>query len=119
MTTRAHDAMLVTPSVVHYFFQSTQIAVTAGMIVSIGHGLGVVPTNVRASLLCLTSEQGYNVGDEVQLGMGTASGSGVVAADAANLTIIVQGTPSVPNKTTGTPVTITAADWRVLLRAWV
>lgn len=119
MTTKAHDAMLVTPSVVHYFFQSTQIAVTAGMIVSIGHGLGVVPTNVRASLLCLTSEQGYSIGDEVQLGVGTATGQAQVAADATNVTLLLQGTPTVANKSTGTPASITLADWKIILRAWV
>jgi hypothetical protein len=119
MTTKLHDAMQVTPTAVHYFYQSPQITITAGMVLPQAHGLSALPTQVRASLVCITAELNYSVGDEVQLGCGTASGQGIVEADATNVTILLQGTPSVPDKTAGTPSSITLADWKLVLRAWL
>lgn len=119
MTTRAHDAMLVTPSVIHYMYQSPQITISAGMVLPQAHGLLSTPTQVRAVLVCITAEQGYSIGDEVQLGVGVASGQGIVAADATNVTIILQGTPGIANKSTGLAGSITLADWKLVLRAWL
>ena len=119
MTTRAHDAMLVTPPALHYYYQSPQITITAGMVLAQTHGLPTQPTQAIAVLHCITAEQGYSIGDEVQLGVGTATGQGQVAVDATNVTLLVQGTPSVANKSTGTPAAITLADWKLILRAWV
>lgn len=119
MTTKLHDAMLVTPPALHYYYQSPQITITAGMVLPQTHGLLALPTQTMAVLHCITAEQGYAIGDEVRVGVGTATGQAQVAVDAANVTLLLQGTPSVPNKTTGTPASITLADWKIILRAWV
>ena len=119
MTTRAHDAMLVTPPSVHYLYESPQITITAGLVIAQAHGLSATPTQVRAVLVCITAEQNYSIGDEVQLGIGTSSGQGLVAADATNLTVILQGTPAIADKSTGLAGSITLADWKLVLRAWL
>ena len=119
MTTRAHDAMLVTPTVIHYYYQSPQITITSGLVIAQTHGLISAPPLAIAVLHCITAEQGYSIGDEVQVGVGTASGQAQVAVDAANVTLLLQGTPSVANKSTGVPASITLANWKLILRAWV
>lgn len=118
MTTRAHDAMLVTPAALHNYYQSPQITITAGLVIAQTHALPTQPTQAIAVLHCITAEQGYSIGDEVQVGVGTASGQAQVAVDALNVTLLLQGTPSVANKSTGVPASITLANWKMILRAW-
>jgi hypothetical protein len=119
MTTQAHDSMLVTPAALHSYYQSPGITITAGLVLPQPHGFASKPTLAVAYLRCITAEQGYSIGNEVQLGVGTAAGQGQLALDATNVTVMLQGTPSIANKSTGTPASITLADWQMYLRAWL
>jgi hypothetical protein len=86
------------------------------------HGLGYTPTRLWATLTCVTANAGYAAGDMVTFypGAGSAtSGEGALAmfvttASSNTTTFSVTsslGLPNIPNKTTGTATTITAADW--------
>ena len=88
------------------------------------HGLGVVPTSVRAVLVCIVSNLGYTVGEEVDcLGAMVSSVNGGaynVSADATNVSVMQANTatPYLINKTTPAgPVAITAADWNIKIYA--
>jgi hypothetical protein len=120
MTTKLHDAMEVTPAVAFKsYWQGTAFTVVSNLILAQAHGLSAKPTLVRAVLVNQTTELNYNVGDEVSLPLGITSGTGAVIADATNVTTILDGTPSVPNKTTGSMTAITPANWQVVMRAWL
>lgn len=119
MTTKVNDPMLLTPPSLHYYFASTPTPPTAGMVFAVPHGLIGIPTLLQAVLSCSITELGYSVGDQCLLSVGTAAGSGTLAVDATNIRVMIQGTPSIPNKTSGTPGAITLANWRVILRCWL
>jgi len=54
-------------------FTSTDQTITSGGLLTIAHGLGVVPKSIQVFLVCQVAEQGYLIGDIVQMNV---SGSG-------------------------------------------
>ena len=54
-------------------FTSTDQTITSGGLLTIAHGLGVVPKSIQVFLVCQGTEQGYSIGDIVQMNV---SGSG-------------------------------------------
>ena len=109
-------------------FESSQLAfdVTASTVVA--HGLGVKPKLYAAFLVNVTAEFGFVPGDEVPVNSGFTLGqtppqNNTLKADATNLTFAWS------NWNSGSPfaftalsnfaqVNITAARWRMILRAW-
>jgi hypothetical protein len=111
--------MMITPAVdFKNRYVSPNITISSGLVLPQAHGLPSVPTLTQAHILCLTPELGYSAGDNVTLTQGTATGGCLLAGDSNNVTVFLQGLPSIPHKSTGTPTTITAADWKLVLRAW-
>ena len=120
MTNQVYNALLATPCVAfQQAYQSLPITITANLVLGQAHSLGAVPALVRASLRCITPEHNYAVNDEVTLSPGASSGLGLIASDATNVTILIVGTPVSLDKTAGTSFTITLANWKLILRAWV
>lgn len=103
------------------FFESAPISfVAAQNSTALAHGLGVKPKRVELYLQCVSAQLGHAVGDEVRLG-GISSNNGAEAwiIDATNLGYVVGSAGiGVLNGTTGTFTTVTAANWRIIIRAW-
>lgn len=80
------------------------------------HGLGATPTMVVAYLENITAEQGYSIGDRIQLNYNEASSGVTVEWDVTNVNIITAPTNIVViNKTTpAAGVAITLADWKIV-----
>lgn len=105
-------------------FESAELVFALNAAVSAAHGLGVVPKLFKAVLRCKTAEGGYSVGDEVDV----TSYSGVwqtgypvssCTVDATNITWAQSGSAfmfAMKNATNG--FSVTAANWKLILRAW-
>jgi len=102
------------------WFESTEQTITLGGSLTIAHGLGVEPTFYFPYLVCKTAEQGYSVGDHTPLLAATGNFATSVVPDLTNITVrFSSGSPYVANKTTGGTVNIAAANWKLVVRAWV
>ena len=84
------------------------------------HSLGAVPNRVAAHLVCVTTDNGYAVGDIVDVTNYSASGFGmlVVYADATSVSYGLNGTIALPHKTTRAVTGLTMANWNIRLKAW-
>lgn len=103
-------------------FESTEQTVTPNSTLNVAHGLGVVPKLFTVVLRCVTSELGFSAGDEVAYTFHSVAGVSVIeaSADATNVIINYTGAATrVLNKTTQADSTITSANWRFVVRAWV
>jgi hypothetical protein len=114
------------------FFESTQQTITAGGSLTIPHGLGVAPKQINCFLVCQTSENGYTAGDVLAItnfayfitAGGTAYSQGQsIKVDSTNITVRFAtgggGTTvySSIDGSTGDPVNLTDANWKLLIRA--
>lgn len=83
------------------------------------HGLGAAPNIAYGYLECLSTDQGYAVGDQISLteGAQSASSQGITfSVNATNVTISTGAAP--PNVTPaagGAPGALTAAKWKAVL----
>ena len=94
---------------------------------NVEHTLGRPPRFAFPVLICKGAENGYSVGDEVQLGLsvyhsatGQRTAMAIVAASATRVTVAFGGTDTnsrsivFPHKTSGTPVRAqTNSNWKV------
>ena len=48
-------------------FTSSNQTITTGSTLSVAHGLGAKPTRVQVTIVCITTDLGYAVGDEIQI----------------------------------------------------
>lgn len=100
---------------------SDQTITTAGLL-TIAHGLGVAPTLVQLRLKCTTADLGYSVGDIVEFANGVSPGNDrmlAVTSDATNIYVRFGASViGLPNKTSGVFASITAASWKLTVRAW-
>ena len=96
----------------------------AGKYIDTAHGLGVTPKSLHCVLVCATADQNYAVGDELDFGNIWSSGGtspiGTPWANSTNVGVTTLGaanTFQIPDKTTGTPATPTAARWTLKIYA--
>lgn len=104
-------------------YVSANQTISAGGLLTLAHGMGVLPKMVRASLVCTSAESGWAINDEVVYPVGVGGGNTGfgVYADTTNLYVrIGSGTSAIPylNKTSGASVNLTNANWRAVFRAW-
>lgn len=107
-------------------FESAEIAITQQSTANVPHGLGIKPKSVAVYLRCKNAVEGFSVNEESLAGWNyTLSGLeyGVVPSivDATNISYTVGDRVPVVYKRTapiGDATTITAADWRIVLRAY-
>jgi hypothetical protein len=103
-------------------FKSSPLNITDGVLINSAHGLGVVPTQVRCVIVCTTPDQGYVVGDEVDVqsvfaGTKPALSFGV---NSSNVFVVCKtGTVNTFSKTNSSPtsVNLTEAYWKVVVYA--
>lgn len=101
-------------------YASAEQTVTAGSVNVLAHGLGVTPKLVRPVLVCKVAEGGYAVGDEVDAhhdSVGSVYNYGV-GRNATSLRAICGSSGIALLNATGGYVTLTPANWRLLVRAW-
>jgi hypothetical protein len=97
-------------------YTSSEQTVTTGGTLTLAHGLGSRPTDVRLVLRCVSSNAGYSTGDEVQIGDYSGGGvyyGSVVGANATNI-IIKTGNAGIVMINGGF---ISNASWRYVARA--
>lgn len=106
-------------------FVSSDQTITAAGALTIAHTLGVVPKIVAGYLINETAEVGYSPGDIVpcplfQIGDSASYGPGIVLTS-ANISLRFGssgGGFTVTNFTTGGLANITAANWKLRIRAY-
>lgn len=101
------------------FVSSNQI-VTGNSVLNIAHGLGVVPSDFKVVLRCISNDSGYLASDEVSADFLYANGVYVLqtASDATNVTIVLSGSNiQLLNKSTMAATNITLSNWRWVVRA--
>ncbi|MFA5073119.1 MAG: hypothetical protein WC539_04405 [Nitrospirota bacterium] len=110
------------PNVMTKYFESAELSLPSSSAVSTPHNLGSMPKLWKATIRCKTAELGYSIGDEVDVTNGGFYNwyGYYTAADAINITWIVNGTMSIINKTGTSFATgsVTPANWKLVLRAW-
>lgn len=106
------------------FFESAPMPITQSSATPLAHGLGQRPKLWTAHLVCAETEQGYAVGDEIDIPWNYSSNTNypliVLAADATNLTVTIGSLFQlyVPTKTGSAAAYLTNAKWRIVVRAW-
>lgn len=106
-------------------FLSTQQAFVNGGLVSVSHGLGVMPKIVIGELVCLVAENGWQAGDVQVISLSPDNDDSAVITGFAvrkdSVTIYARCGVSGPygvNINTGATAVPTAANWRLVLRAF-
>ena len=106
------------------YFQSSQQTITAAGSLTIAHGLGRSPVMYAGFLICTTGEGGYSTNDETGIYLGS-DGDGArfsmlsLVPDATNINVrFGSSLPTIANKSNGALFNITAANWKLVVRAW-
>lgn len=107
-----------------YGYDSGEQTITAAALLTLAHGLGVVPTQIEVWARCKTNDASYVVGEEILLtvantGTGFSTNKGYsVRRDATNIKIrIGSGGIGYVDATSGAEVNLTLADWKYIVRA--
>lgn len=108
-------------------YTSTGQTITSAALLTLAHSLGAKPSAYNFYIKCTTAENGWSIGDEIELGsnlnmadLGTNRASSVYT-DATNIYIRFTNTGTVilqANKTTGAAAGFTNANWDFFVRAW-
>lgn len=98
-------------------YVSTEQTITSGGLLTLAHGLGARPSLVTYELKCTTAEGGYSVGDYVQpvdpgFTSATINATNVAVRFASGAAFVVG------HKSTGANFNITAANWKLIVRAY-
>lgn len=102
------------------FVSADQALVAGTNMITVAHGLGVVPATFMAHMKCVIAEQNYAVNDQclAPYNDDTGATSICVMADATNLYFSSAPIPRLRNKSTGNVFSPTAANWRIVLKAF-
>jgi hypothetical protein len=108
-------------------YVSGEQTITSSGTLSIAHGLGAKPKIFTAKLVCKTAENGFSVNDEVEINIAINSelsdqGVAVYTNDSANIRVKFGSASSVfrvIGLTSGATVSLTNANWRLIISAWV
>lgn len=104
-------------------YTSTEQTITSGGLRTLAHGLGAAPSFFACRLKCATAEHNWTVGDEMQAELSPSGATTInsIWADATNVYVRYSNTANCfngGNKTTGAAVTLTNANWRLIVRAY-
>lgn len=111
------------------FYESPEQTITAAGLLTLAHGLGTKRLLIQWHLVCKIAEANYAVGNEVPINIsmvGFNNGQDMSATvDATNISVRYGNAAGsggtvfqLPNKTTGARVSLTNANWRLVVRAW-
>jgi hypothetical protein len=105
-------------------FISTGIAIPASnTVASVSHGLGSTPSSWSVAIVCVTAEQGYSVGDEIDVsGLIDGDGGRMTSSWANSTTIgwitsVASGALSIRSRSINGTASITPANWALTFRA--
>jgi len=100
-------------------YTSAEQTITFDSVLQVAHGLAVRPHMIQVWLICKTTELGWAVDDQVLAeGLGGSSDFGfVVQADTTNVEIITGLGVRVIDQSTLNAATITAANWKYIVKA--
>lgn len=114
-------AYAITPSNLYAMrFESAEYAFAAGTMLALTHGMGSTPlASIEAVFRCKIAEGNYAVGDEIIYSSHYDAGNQAftVWKNTTQLGISFLTGVVACNKTTGAGFTLTAANWKVVLRA--
>lgn len=97
---------------------STQLTLALNSSVGFTHGFGAVPDAVGAYLVCTTTEYSLPVGTRIYVSGGDSPGRGVISVWANTTHVYFDtSTSAFLHSIGGTQVSLTPANWRVVLRA--
>ena len=105
-------------------FTSSAQTITAAALLTLAHSLSAAPTLIQIALKNVTTEYGWVTDDEVIVGFGgesAASRGAAVYSDATNVYLRIGSAAnsfSILNKTAGTIINITNANWKIVVKAW-
>lgn len=108
------------------FYESPELTITAGGLITLAHGLGTVPKLVDAVLVCKVANAGYVPGDIVNItldnqGTNSLTWGASCVRDTTNLLVRPSGTVGsflLLDKTSTAAFQITNTSWRLVVRAW-
>ncbi len=107
-------------------FESSEQTITLGSNHSTAHGLTALPTLTQVVLRCKTAELGFSIGDEITVHYvdGNSAGRGfTVSVDTTNIVVSVAPTNALlvhrKSATIGTNSSLTEANWKIVVRAWL
>lgn len=107
-------------------FTSSNQTITAGGLITVAHGLGVVPDLIDFELYCAVADDGWGVGDVIKASLNAtttaSSRASALYTDSVNVYMRVSASSNsflITNKSTGSATTITNANWRVIIKARV
>lgn len=111
------------PGILTKLFTSSDQTITAASLLTIPHGLGVVPLLYSVTLKCIGAELGYSINDVLAVNvsgdLGSTSSQWALYHDATNINIRIGASSIViPIKGTGAASTANNANWRMIVRAW-
>lgn len=105
-------------------YTSPQQVYSNNSLLTMAHGLGVVPSFVALQLVCVVANAGYAVGDivtypAVGIGFNTSAYGSTCYIDTTNVNLRIppQGF-AILDKSTGSPTGLTAASWRIVIKAY-
>ena len=104
-------------------YQSAEQTISAAGSFTLTHGLGQLPSDVQAWLVCKTAEAGYAVGDYYgpvgaeTFGDGANNGVGI-AMNTTQIKVSFGAQSVAIISTSGIRTPITVGSWRIILRAW-
>lgn len=101
-------------------FESAETTLTFDSAHVLAHSLGVVPSLFTVVIICKTTDAGYTVGDEVLFSSATATADANVTslANATSIEMYVGQFIALINQSTFNATNITAANWKIIARAW-
>lgn len=104
-------------------YTSPDQAIVFPSSLTLAHGLGSTPRLINYTLKCTTAEHGYSIGDLVDFATGLENGSGQGIQSYKNSTnVVALMNNSFWVREKGTPFTIqgiTAANWVLIVQAWI
>lgn len=113
---------LVTPANLRaLMFESSEFAIGAGLTGSVAHSLGAQPAFVKPVLRCKSAESVFSVGDELEVSAYVENSLewGIhVRASSTDIKWVCGANGFLAFGAGGGNVVLTAANWRLVLRAW-
>jgi len=106
-------------------FASGAKTITSDALLTMAHGMTIVPKLVALELRCLVAEEGYSVGDRISVGLNNSSATttrnNYMYFDADNIYVRLSSDANCfigANKSTGDGATLTNSSWALIVRAW-
>lgn len=103
-------------------YVSSDTAITANSKHEFTHGLGAVPALIKVYAVCTSIDNGYAVGDCIDITSNASGSSQLVTtyADSTKVYVIINNGISATNPTSipSAPAALTLTNWKLRVRAW-